>query len=235
MQNPKDGFPMEFVHAARSLGRYRNTEQEAYLLSRILPLASHSKILDICCGFGRLSGKMYSLGYDVTGIDISAVQLSMARSENQGPRYLAMDMRAPPLEKFDALLSMFTSFGYFADPADDIHMLKTWASRLRPDGILVMELADMECARTKLPALDTSFVRHTLDVEEHCQMDWKRGIFKVAYRQGDTEFTCWTRLYEKEKLRDFLLHAGFREVQLFGDLALNNKNPESNLVIVATK
>lgn len=223
------------MHAARSLGRYQNTEHEAYLLSRIMPLASHPRILDICCGFGRLSGRMHSLGYDVTGIDISAEQLSIARSENHGPRYLAMDMRAPPLEEFDALLSMFTSFGYFENPADDISMLKTWSLRLRPGGILVMELADMECARAKLPALDSSFVRHTLDVEEHCLMDWKQGIFKVTYRQRGTEFTCWTRLYEKEKLRDFLLQAGFREVQLFGDLALNHKNPENNLVIVATK
>ena len=98
-----------------------------------------------------------------------------------------------------------------------------------------MELADMECARAKLPPQDTSFVRRTLDVEEHCLMDWERRIFKVTYRQKGGEFTCWTRLYEKEELRGYLLKAGFREVRIFGDLSLAQKKPEDNLVIVATK
>jgi SAM-dependent methyltransferase len=235
MQNPEKGFPIEFVHAARSLGRYRNTEQEAYLISQIIPLGSHPKLLDICCGFGRLSGSMHSLGYAVTGIDISEEQLALARSENKGPRYLAMDMRAPPAGKFDALLNMFTSFGYFESADEDVSMLKTWSTRLRPGGVLVMELADMECARARLPPGDASFVRYNLDVEEHCLMDWQRGIFKVTYRQKGAEFTCWTRLYEKEELRSSLLQAGFREVGIFGDLALNPKKQENNLVIVATK
>lgn len=235
MQNPETGFPVGFVHAARSLGRYKNTAQEAYLLSQIIPLATHPKLLDICCGFGRLSMGMHSLGYNVTGIDISEEQLSLAQSQSKGPRYLAMDMRTPPLETFDALLSMFTSFGYFENAAEDISMLKAWSARLRPNGILVMELADMECARAKLPPQDTSFVRRTLDVEEHCLMDWERRIFKVTYRQKGGEFTCWTRLYEKEELRGYLLKAGFREVRIFGDLSLAQKKPEDNLVIIATK
>ncbi|MGK6311190.1 class I SAM-dependent methyltransferase [Variovorax sp. DT-64] len=205
------------------------------MLSQIIPLATHSKLLDICCGFGRLSGRMHSLGYEVTGIDISEEQLSLAQSENKGPRYLAMDMRAPPLEKFDGLLSMFTSFGYFESADEDINMLKTWSARLQSGGILVMELADMECARAKLPSHKNPFIRYTFDVEEHCSMDWEHGIFKVTYRQKDAKFTCWTRLYEKEELRGFLLESGFREVRLFGDLNLNQKRPENNLVIVATK
>jgi SAM-dependent methyltransferase len=40
-------------------------------------------------------------------------------------------------ERFDAVLNLFTSFGFFADPADDECVLMEFARVLAPDGTLV--------------------------------------------------------------------------------------------------
>jgi SAM-dependent methyltransferase len=39
--------------------------------------------------------------------------------------------------RFDAVLNLFTSFGFFADPADDRRVISEFARVLRPGGVLV--------------------------------------------------------------------------------------------------
>lgn len=39
--------------------------------------------------------------------------------------------------RFDAVLNLFTSFGFFTDPADDARVIEEFARVLRPGGVLV--------------------------------------------------------------------------------------------------
>ena len=98
-----------------------------------------------------------------------------------------------------------------------------------------MELADMDRARAKLNFDVTPVIRETGDVVEHCIMDWTRRIFRVTYFQEGAEFTCYTRLYEKDLLKKYLLDIGFTKVDLFGSLALEEKSCGDNLIVVAIK
>ena len=235
MNNPKDGFPIEFNRAARSLGRYDNTSSEAFCISKIVPVNKYNKVLDICCGFGRTSFELHALGYEVTGIDISPRQLELARSINPGPAYIQADMRTPPGERYDAIVNLFTSFGYLDSESEDLETLKAWHQKLRVGGVLIMELADMECARAKLPLERPVFTRGNGTVIENCMMDWEQRIFCVTYVQDDSSFTCYTRLYEKEELKIHLLNSGFSKVDMYGSLSLKPKEERDNLIVVATR
>lgn len=236
MQNPVSGFPLEFVNAARVLGRYDATEKEAIALTSIFPRHSHPQLLDLCCGFGRMSAQLHGLGYEVEGLDLSQEQIEMAQRLNPGPHYIVGDMRRLSTERtYDGILNLFTSFGYFETEAEDVAALTGWYAALRPGGILVMELADMELARAKLDRDKDIILRHTGDVVEECIMDWSKRIFRVKYLQRGAEFTCYTRLFEKEALQAHLYQAGFTSVDLYGGLDRRPKRPENNLVVVATK
>lgn len=236
MQNPDDGFPIEFVNAARVLGRYASTASDADALAAIIPLASYPRVLDVCCGFGRTAGKLHQLGYQVTGIDLSAEQIALARCDNPGPAYVVSDMRAlPPQQRYDAIVNLFTSFGYFATVDEDVQALHSWCAALRPGGKLIMELADMDLAREKLDRSLATIYRYTGDVIEECVMDWEQQIFRVKYLQNGEDFTCYTRLYESAALKEHLLAAGFSDVQLFGGLDLRARGRMDNLVLIATK
>lgn len=49
-------------------------------------------------------------------------------------------MRALPKKwagRFDAVLNLFTSFGFFVDPADDVRVIEGFARSLKPGGVLV--------------------------------------------------------------------------------------------------
>jgi SAM-dependent methyltransferase len=56
-------------------------------------------------------------------------------------RLVEADMRRPPedLGPFDCVLSWFTSFGYFDEPADDLRVLEAARDLLVPGGLLVLE------------------------------------------------------------------------------------------------
>ena len=56
-------------------------EAEAFIeqLIQYLKPARHSHILDVACGKGRHSKKLASLGFTVTGIDISPDNIAYAR------------------------------------------------------------------------------------------------------------------------------------------------------------
>ena len=94
------------------------------------------------CGQGRHSHLLAEAGYKVDGLDYSEHLLKLARKRGYGSslRYTRGDMRKLPPRwtgRFDAVLNLFTSFGFFADPADDIRVMRDFARVLKPGGILV--------------------------------------------------------------------------------------------------
>ena len=108
----------------------------------ILGLADGERILDVPCGQGRHAHLLAEAGFDVTGLDFSRHLLDIARERGTGPRlrYVRGDMRALPEKwsgRFAAVLNLFTSFGFFLDPADDKRVIHEFARVLRPNGVLV--------------------------------------------------------------------------------------------------
>jgi SAM-dependent methyltransferase len=115
---------------------------EVTRLIEILELPDGAPILDCPCGQGRHAHLLAEAGYDVTGLDYSAPLLAIAKTRGTGKRlrYRRGDMRALPAPwtgKFDAVLNLFTSFGFFDTPADDAAVIREFSRVLAPGGRLV--------------------------------------------------------------------------------------------------
>lgn len=111
-------------------------------LIEILGLAAGERVLDVPCGQGRHAHLLAEAGFDVTGLDYSRHLLDIANERGTAPnlRYARGDMRALPARwsgRFAAVLNLFTSFGFFLDPADDQRVIREFARVLRPGGVLV--------------------------------------------------------------------------------------------------
>lgn len=132
-------FDDAYVDAWAADGAFESTDEVAAQLIDFLDLPSRARVLDIPCGFGRFSQPLHDAGYDVVGVDGSDDQIRLAQQRHPGPTYLVGDMREPPSGPFDAVLNLYSSFGYFDDPADDIRCLSAWYEVLRPGGMLVLE------------------------------------------------------------------------------------------------
>ena len=105
-------------------------------------LPAGARVLDCPCGQGRHASLLAEAGYDVDGLDYSADLLKVAKERGHGRklRYTRGDMRHLPARwtgRFDAVLNLFTSFGFFALPSDDQQVINELARVLKPGGMLI--------------------------------------------------------------------------------------------------
>ena len=119
-----------------------NDRKEVTRLIDILGLPAGSRILDVPCGQGRHAHLLAEAGFNVDGLDYSEHLIKLAKKRGTGPdlRYTRGDMRKLPAkwsERFDAVVNLFTSFGFFTDPADDAQVILEFARVLKPGGILI--------------------------------------------------------------------------------------------------
>lgn len=108
----------------------------------MLALPSGARILDVPCGQGRHAHLLAEAGFVVDGLDYSKYLIDLAKTRGTGPtlKYTRGDMRALPARwtgRFDAVVNLFTSFGFFTEPADDARVIAEFARVLKPNGTLV--------------------------------------------------------------------------------------------------
>ena len=113
-------------------------------LLSFVQLKKNSKILDMPCGKGRHAIFLNSLGYDVTGADLSENSIEHAKIfTNKTLHFEIHDMRQPFKTKFDAIFNLFTSFGYFDEEETNIKVLKNLKKGLKENGVLVVDFMNV--------------------------------------------------------------------------------------------
>ncbi len=138
------------------LYQHRN-DQEAQLfmnnLTSFLALKKGAEIIDIPCGKGRHSLYLSTLGYNVTGLDLSLNSiLSAQKFEHENLTFEVHDMRLPFTKKYDAVFNLFTSFGYFDTENDDLKVLNNFKNGLKSNGFAVIDFMNIEKAVANLVA-----------------------------------------------------------------------------------
>jgi SAM-dependent methyltransferase len=101
-------------------------------------------VLDLACGHGRHAVPLAGRGYRVTGLDLSRVFLRRAEEDARAAgvdvRWVHGDMREIPFDaEFDAVLNIFTAFGYFDAEDEDLGVLRQVRKALKPGGVFVLE------------------------------------------------------------------------------------------------
>jgi SAM-dependent methyltransferase len=117
------------------------TAHEAAFVARWLPLPAYTRVLDLACGEGRHAHILAARGYRVTGLDQDAAALAIARSVTGEATFVQADMRhlAQLPGDFDAVISLWQSFGYF-DEATNRDILRQIREKLAPHGRLILDL-----------------------------------------------------------------------------------------------
>ncbi len=241
----EDWFNSPFYH--KLYFEHDDKEAKAFIHQLIEHLnpAPGSKMLDVACGKGRHSKILASLGFDVTGIDISPDSIAFAKqSEKEGLEFFLHDMRLPFYSNyFDYAFNFFTSFGYFKTRREHDSSIRTIAKSLsteNPSGKFVIDYLNVHYAEDHLRNSEIKQLGETTyDILRwHDTTHFYKKI-TVTDKTLEQPFTC-TEKVAKFSLGDFTEMFAFQGMQIqevFGDYKLNpydiKKTPR--LIIVAGK
>ncbi|GII83465.1 methyltransferase [Sphaerisporangium siamense] len=195
--------------------------------SPLLDLPPGTTVLDLGCGPGTYAVPLAERGAQVTGVDLSAVMLDRAREAARTAGLTVRLVRADMREfvepnYYDLIISMYTSFGYFPDPAQNQRVLRNAWQSLVPGGRLLMDLFSKEifarwAGTPKVVEVDGGalFMRDTiLD-------DWTRFRSDWTLVRGDTARHGFFEqfVYSAAEIRSMLAAAGFTDILCFGGFA----------------
>ena len=233
-----DWFNTSYYHI---LYKERN-DVEAQLFMRniteILSLDTTTHILDLPCGKGRHSVFLNSLGYRVTGSDLSENSIIAAKKyENDTLKFNVHDMRVPFSEKYNAVFNLFTSFGYFEDDKEDLLILHNIKNGLTKEGVFVFDFLNAAIVKENLVTKETKVVDGiTFNITREISNDF---IIKRISFFADAENHSYTervKYLDLEKMTYYLEKVGFKIEHTFGDYYLNSFNSKiSNRLIIVAK
>jgi len=205
-------------------------------------LPSGARILDVPCGQGRHAHLLAEAGFRVDGLDYSKFLLDRAKERGTGPalHYTRGDMRALPARwtgRFDAVVNLFTSFGFFTDPADDAQVIQEFARVLKPDGIFVFHGGSRDGVMSRFLTRDWWKSDDGTVIGHERSFDPLSGILTIqttwegAAGSGEREHRI--RIYTATHLAELCLDAGLivhEAYDGFRDRPLTRKSGEMLLV-----
>ncbi|MBI4913076.1 MAG: methyltransferase domain-containing protein [Acidobacteria bacterium] len=209
-----------------SEARIQAADPEVEALLALTGVEPGASVLDLCCGQGRHSTALARRGLRVTGVDRSAFLLGKARERDPSGRveWVQEDMRRfIRAGAFDLAINLFTSFGYFQDPAENLTVLQNLRASLKPGGTLLLDLLGKEIvARNPSQTWSLPLGGGDLFVGQlQVIPGWERVRTEWLFVRGDAvrRFSFEHFVYSGRELRLLLEAAGFRQVTLYGNLA----------------
>lgn len=211
------------------------------------------KILEVCCGNGRICLNLAKRGYHVRGVDISPLYIEDAKRRAQktgvGARtkFMRGDMRAIERSvkgRYDAVLSIWTAIGYY-DKKTDERFFKKVFKLLKKNGLfMIINTMSMDyLSHYAMPRLydeTNDYVilhRNTFD-RIHSRLDDTLIIYRKEgkdLKYLDTERTI-LRIYGINELIEMAENAGFSFVEAYDKLyPLTPVRPDSHINIVFRK
>ncbi len=216
-----------FTSEYRTVYPHRDLESARAEVAWAHEMGMRGRVLDLCCGFGRHSLALRELGVDVVGMDLSEDLLRDAPTLEGGEalswRLMRGDIRALPFadQSFDALVNLFSSFGYFGAEGDR-GVLHEVARVLKPGAEALFDLMLPSKIRAGLVPESRRETDAGLLIERRSiEGGGSRVVKRVQLESPSGDVREWTEdvcLYEPEDFDALLNGAGLELVARFGGL-----------------
>jgi len=205
-------------------------------LTYYLNISQNSTILDLACGKGRHSLYLNSIGYDVTGLDLSKQSISEAKQkENERLCFDVHDMSKPYFKQFDTVFNLFTSFGYFDCDEDNLNTIKAIKANLKPNGIGVIDFMNIDVVKNSLKQDDIKTVN---GIDFYLKRSVKNGyiVKDIAFNFKGQDFNFYERVkaFSLNDFKTMFEQAELTLLDVFGDYQLNtfNKQNSERLIMI---
>lgn len=203
-------------------------------------------VANIPCGWGRHDAVLRRNGFDVYGIDIEPYFISKARRlyPRFKNRYFVGDMRCTGLESgtFDAVLNVFTSFGYFGYKGN-LQVLHEFNRLLRKGGILLFDVKNKPALLRVMKGnkvMNAEFASSSIIRSHKTVVAGGYLVFKEQFlkKTGDTYRLVKTEekrvmLFSLREMRSMLAHSGFKVVGVYEKSSFRSAGRDTPHVFIA--
>ena len=222
----------------------KETSREVECITKMMDLKPESKLLDLCCGYGRHSIEFAQRGFEVTGYDLSDSFIEKAKKDSSELglkiEFVRGDMRKLPFDhQFDAVVNIFTSFGFFDSESDDMKVTKGVSRALKKGGLFLLDLKNREY-------LIRNFQRRRWTQKE--DFVWlEDSFFDLFTSRWETtrtllfgngrkkEYSFSLRMYTFTEILNLLKKSGFILEAVYGDFDFREYSLDSPRMILISR
>ncbi len=222
----------------------QTAEQVEFLVEKV-GLEKGARVLDLACGHGRIALELARRGYRVTGLDLSPRSLQLAReaAERDGLEieWVEADMRDIPAgAEFDAVVNVFTAFGYFEEEGENQRVLDGVARALTVGGGFLIDVINLlGLVRRYRERWFEEREGGAVQLDEH-EFDFLRGRnsarWTFLYPDGRrSELLHSVRTYTPHELASMLERAGLAVEEAWGGWDGSELSFESRRLIMLAR
>lgn len=217
--------PEEYLHFHKDRLDER-APGDADHIEAALDLSTGDRVLDLTCGYGRVTNRLAARGYDAAGIEIAPSLVELGREEaaelGVDTELVEGDARDLPWDddSFDAAYIITGSIAIL--PREMAREILAEAARvLRPGGRLLVDAPDRDAVMQQYQEVTVDEVEGDYLVDRH-EFDPRAGrlaVDRLVVRDGqarEESFSLW--LYSYTELAALLADTGFEVVDEYGNL-----------------
>lgn len=204
----------------------RTAAEVEYLAAVLDRYAPGPRVLDLGCGTGRHAVALARRGYQVTGLDVSALALARAGAAARAagvPLTLArVDLLSPapwPASAVDAAICV-QAFGWGTD-AEQVRLLRRVRAALRPGGVLLLDHSNLLAIARMYRSEDRAVIGGTSFhfVRRYDPVSGRSGgEVRVGRPDGSAAaLPDDVRMYQPAEVRELLTRAGFEVSRVDAD------------------
>ena len=213
----------------------KKAKEEVKFLINLLQLnrKTHS-ILDIPCGTGRHCLPFGEKGFKITGVDLNDLCVKTAKYNCQKNTNITIK-KGNMLKlkwakgKFDLVINMYTSFGYFSTERENKLVLKGLQAALKPKGHIVIHIINRDWLSkifqpvewSESPTLFWLTGRKYNPKTKHIEA-WTTYLHKKTGKGGRSYHRL--RLYSMTEMKKLMKKSGLVKIKVFGNTIGDSSN-----------
>lgn len=217
-----------------------------------LPKVSNARILELCCGTGRLTIPIAKEGYSICGVDNSFPMLEQAKlkasKEGLKIEFIEADIRTLDLpNKYDLIFIAFNSIHHLYRNQDLFDTLNVVKKHLKDDGLFLLDcfnpnihyIVNAEKELSKIAEYTTDDGRRVA-IKQIMKYESKTQINRIKWHYFiDDEFhsvqALDMRMYFPQELDTYLKWLGFSIIHKFGSFDEDFFNDDSEKQLFVCK
>lgn len=221
-------------------------EKSVTWIKELLPPTQNPTLLDIGCGPGLYAERFHKAGYQVTGLDFSKRSIEYAtrssKDKNLAITYLYQNYLKMDLQKqFDVCTLIYCDYGALSTDDRRIVLQKVY-EHLKPGGKFLFDVFTMKSLhefteqQTWQVCENGGFWRPGKYIELNGNYKYSENVSlsqtTIVEQEQLTTYYIWDTYFTKESLIKEVEDVGFKFCDIYGDVAGNTYNEESETIAI---